>query len=227
MEALVVTPQWFRGFDIVLEVITMLIALGVVYAGVKAWRLTQERKHLYFAGAFGLIALSFAGRLFALATIALNSFSEDLVEPALNALGVGWQVFTLGRIVYAWLVLTAYAVILTLALRWHRKRDFGIVLALTTVITATTIYANWPFYLGSLAVVFWIALQYYLNHAERRSATTFAIFCAFALLALEPLMHLLAVFEPALVPVGYGVRLVAYLAILRTLWRVLSHEPKA
>ncbi|MEK6822607.1 MAG: hypothetical protein AABY13_02165, partial [Nanoarchaeota archaeon] len=189
-----------------------------------AYRVTNERKHLYFATAFGLISLSFLGRLFAAATIALNAFSEAVVEPASSALGVGWQIFSLGRLAYVWLVLAAYGILLGLALKWQRKRDVLVLLALTTVITATSVIDSWPFYLASLALVFCIALQHYFNYRQRKAATAYNIFVAFGLLTLEPFLFLLASAEPALIAAAYGVRLIAYLIVLKTLWKVLSNE---
>jgi hypothetical protein len=221
MQALINVPQWFHGGDIVFEIVTCLIALGLVYAGFNAWRLTGERKHGYFAAAFGLISISFLMRLFATATINLEAFSENVVTPAANAIGAGWTIFTMGRVAYVLLVLTAYALLLALALKWQRKREFIILLALVAIIAATSVLLNWPFLVASLVLLFAIALQHYLNYVQKRSRLAFGTFVAFALWSLEPLLYLLSEFDPALVVGAYVVRLFAYLMLLRIAWRLL------
>jgi hypothetical protein len=221
MDALVAVPQWFHGGDIVFEIVTCLIAFGLVYAGYKAWRLTGERKHGYFAAAFGLISLSFLARLFATATINLEAFSRTLVIPLTQAVGTGWRIFSIGRVGYVWLVLAAYALLLALALKWQRKRDYIILLSLVTIIAAASISVSWPFLVASLVLLFAIALQHYLNYQDKHSKLAFGTFIAFAFWSLEPLLYLLGDFDPSLVVAGYVVRMLAYLMLLRTVWRVL------
>jgi len=221
MDALIAVPQWFHGIDIIFEIVTLIIALGLVYAGFKGWRLTGERKHGYFATAFGLISLSFLMRLFATATINLNAFSEAIVEPAADAIGAGWTIFTMGRIAYVLLVLASYALLLALALKWQRKREFFILMALVTVIAGTSVTQNWPFLVASLVLLFAIALQHYLNYQQKHSPLAFSAFVAFALWSLEPLLYLIGRFDPVLFVAGYVVRMFAYLMLLRVAWRLL------
>ena len=222
MTAIVASPDWYKGITILLEVFAMLVAWGVVYAGVHAFRVTKERKHLYFAIAFGLIAVSFAGRLFTATTVALEDFNHQIVIPSANAVGIGDNLFSLGHLSYVWLMLAAYAILLGLAMKWQRKREFGVVLALVTVIATTSISVSWPFYMASLALLFCVALQHYFNFKERRAKSAYWIFFAFALLTIEPLLYLLSGFLPGLIAAAYLVRLIAYLTILRTLWKVFS-----
>lgn len=221
MVALIAVPQWFHGADIILEIVTLIIALGLVYAGFKGWRLTGERKHGYFAAAFGLISLSFLMRLFATVTINLEAFSETIVEPAADAIGAGWRIFSIGRIAYVLFVLAAYALLLALALKWQRKREFFILLALVAIIASASVLQNWPFLVASLVLLFAISLQHYLNYQQKRSPLAFSAFVAFALWSLEPLLYLLAQFDPALVVAGYVVRMFAYLMLLRVAWRLI------
>ncbi len=225
LEILVSSPNWFHGFDVALEAISMLIAAGIFYAGILAWRFTKERKFLYFGGAFGLIAASFAGRLFAAATIALGPEGEGIVAPVLDSIGVGWRAFSLGRLVYIWLMLAAYSGLLGLALHWHRKREYITILGLVTVIAATSVLEAWPFYLASLILTFAIALQNYLNYAKNHVPTQLASAMAFALLSLEPLLYLLAPGDSLLIAAAYVARLVAFIMMFGILRRVLSHEP--
>lgn len=220
MAALIASPDWFRGVDILLEVFTMLAALAVVYAGAHAYKVTKQRKHLYFAAAFGILALSFAARLFTAATIIFEEFRQGIVTPALAMTGVGWDAFSLGRLGYVWFVLAAYAILLGLSMHWTRKREFLAVIGLTTIIAATSIVASWPFYLASLVLLFSIAMQHGLNYAATRSQASLRIFGAFAFLTLEPLLYILSFVDPAMIAAAYMIRLLAYLFVLVTIWRV-------
>jgi hypothetical protein len=222
MVAIVAMPEWYKGLTILLEIFTMLVAFGVVYAGVHAFKVTRQRKHLYFAIAFGLLSASFIGRLFVQLTLALEEFNQRIVSPAIATAGLQENFFSLGHVTYIWLVLAAYAILMGLAFKWERKREVGVLLALTTVVAATSTTLSWPFYMASLALLFCIAVQHFLNFKERRANSAYWIFFAFTLLTLEPLLYLLAFFMPELIAAGYVVRLIAYVVILRTLWKVLA-----
>ena len=58
MYQLFFTPEWFRGFDLVFDLIGLVIALMVAAYCWRMYKMSDENKFAYFSFAFVLLAIS-------------------------------------------------------------------------------------------------------------------------------------------------------------------------
>src|SRR3989338_8033637 len=65
----VFSPKWFYGFDSVIESIAVLVSILLVYYSYKCFKLTREKKYLYFSTAF--LSLTFAFIVKIIGTLAI------------------------------------------------------------------------------------------------------------------------------------------------------------
>src|SRR3989338_9842485 len=55
----VFSPKWFYGFDSVIESIAVLVSILLVFYSYKCFKLTGEKKYLYFSTAFLSLTVGF------------------------------------------------------------------------------------------------------------------------------------------------------------------------
>ena len=60
----VFSPNWFYGFDSILELIAVIVSILLVYYSYKCFKLTKEKKYLYFSAAFLSITTGFIAKIF-------------------------------------------------------------------------------------------------------------------------------------------------------------------
>ena len=53
------TPNWFHGYDLILDSIGLLIALLIAGYSYRIYRINRENRYMYFSLAFLSVALSF------------------------------------------------------------------------------------------------------------------------------------------------------------------------
>src|SRR3989338_6643154 len=59
----VFSPNWFYGFDSVIESIAVLVSVLLVYYSYKCFKLTKEKKYLYFSTAFLSLTIAFIAKI--------------------------------------------------------------------------------------------------------------------------------------------------------------------
>src|SRR3989344_450750 len=65
----VFSPDWFYGFDSIIELIAIIASVLLVYYSYKCFKLTKENKYLYFSTAFLSITFAFISKI--LGTLAI------------------------------------------------------------------------------------------------------------------------------------------------------------
>src|SRR3989338_2162045 len=59
----VFSPEWFYGFDSVIELIAIVVSVLLVYYSYKCFKLTKENKYLYFSTAFLSLTFGFITKI--------------------------------------------------------------------------------------------------------------------------------------------------------------------
>src|SRR3989338_9839639 len=59
----VFSPEWFYGFDSVIELIAIVVSVLLVYYSYKCFKLTKENKYLYFSTAFLSLTFGFIAKI--------------------------------------------------------------------------------------------------------------------------------------------------------------------
>lgn len=218
---LVYSPLWFHGIDIALEVFSILAAVLISIMGYKSYRLTHDRKLLWFAAAFGFITLSFVARALTAAVV----LSQVGVIPGISApnpsLSLIESIFDGGRFAYFLLVFAAYLILYALSAKIGNKS----LLALMSIflgLFAFSAFEEIPimFYIVSFVLLVFIAANYCKNYNSKKTRGALLTSTAFCVMTLEPVFFMLAIYYKPLVVAAYIIRLIAYVTLLVMLIRV-------
>jgi hypothetical protein len=218
---LVYTPLWFHGIDIFLEVFSALAAVMISIVGYKAYKLTCDKKYMYFSTAFVFITLSFIARALTIGTVLLQFTNGGSTMgaggPSFNLLEA---IFGTGRFFYFLLVLFAFLILLALSMKIERKSVLFL-LNIFMILFAATAFSSSPmiFYLASLVLLIFISAQYIANYKKKQTRATLLTAIAFSFMAFEFVMFISGVFYRPLVIGAYASRLISY-AIL--LWMMIK-----
>ena len=99
MYRLFVTPVWFNGWDIIFDLIGLVIALWIAGYSWKVFRMSHEKKYGYFSLAFLLVSLAFFMKGLTSAAVYFSSIrvmADVVVRPALGGARQYSQLFYRG-----------------------------------------------------------------------------------------------------------------------------------
>ena len=190
------TPVWFAGFDLVLDVIALLITLVISSYSYKLFKLSEDRKFAYFGLAFALMSVAF---LFKLGTYTVIYFSitKTIVGNTVGTVtGLQDVTITLRNLLYrlGFFVQMAATLgsLLLLYLVSQKSRDrlnkfyevspitlFGYFVILISVIST---FKYFVFYLTSFVLLALIVLNYYQNHLLKKTKNSKRVLIAFSCL---------------------------------------------
>ncbi len=192
---IVAGPRWFFGIDSVLEAVSMLICLTIFVFSLKLYRITKERRHLYFSAAFGLLTLAFFVRSITNLVIHFRTVSDwgmkhlPQMVVAKGILSVT-KIFLLGYTIHIALTLMALALLVVLCLKIEDKKPYFLMLMMMSVLIYLSNSYFTSFYLLSLILLGFITCYYFQNFWTKRKAATLLTFIAFLLYTFAPLAFL-------------------------------------
>lgn len=198
-------PKWFFGIDSLLEAVSMLICFSIFAFSFKLYKITREKRHLYFSAAFGLLTLAFLVRSVTNLIIHFRTVSDwgmqhlPQIVVAKGILSVT-KIFLLGYIAHIALTLTALALLVVLCLKIEDKKPYFLLLLLMSVLVYLSNSYFASFYLLSLILLSFITYYYFKNFWTKRKAATLLTFVAFLLYTGAPL----AFFSQKIFGLGYA-----------------------
>ncbi|MEK6904027.1 MAG: hypothetical protein AABW87_00355 [Nanoarchaeota archaeon] len=215
MPVLVSSPDWFLGFDSILEFITTVIAFFIGYYSYKVFRINNERKYFYLGFSFFAIALSFLSK--ALTNIAIYLELIRKVDISVKLLDINFM-YKIGFIVHIALILIAYITLVALSLKIKDMRVislFVVTAVLATIIGSSSLLL---FQVISLIFLLYVIPYFYRNYTNNKNANSLIVLISFLLIALSHLFYIL-LFTGANVFYVYGsvAQLLGYIGLLTNL----------
>ncbi len=193
-------PQWFVGFDSLMQIMGSIIALAIAYYALKGFRLTKERTMFFLHFSFVLLSVGL--------------FTDGIVTLPVATIARLSRLMILSYYVRMLTEIIAYGLLLYAYLRRTKQ-------VLTESIASVAMVGYNP--LLEVVVFFliaYIAIQCAMNYGVRRDKNALLVFIGFLLLAVS---HLLSVFPPVfplLFVVSHFSQLLGFMALLAMLVRV-------
>ncbi len=218
---LVFSPLWFHGIDIALELFSVLAAVLISIMGYKAFKLTNDKKSLWLAAAFGFITLSFLARAITAGVVLMQVGIVPGISTPTPSMTAIESIFDSGRFVYFALVFAAYLILYALSAKISDKKQLCL-MSIFLGLFAFSAFQEIPimFYIVSFVLLFFIASNYIRNYQAKKTRSTFLISIAFSVMALEPLFSMIAIYYKPIIVAAYFFRLLAYVILLAMLVRV-------
>lgn len=213
-----VTPDWFFGYDIALELLFVIIAGLVSFYAWKIFKVTGERNLKLFSLAFLFIAFSYVVQS-VLNILVLAKFDDD-VAFFMNLRSV--YLFSLFAIyLQAILFLIGLLLLAYIALKIFSLQTFVLLFILVFTSLYFSPYKTFMLYLLSTVLLGFIVYYYLNNYWNNRKATTLMVLIAMIFLFVSNLSFIFATDIDSYYVVGHLLELAAYVLVLTNLLVIL------
>jgi len=175
MYQLFYTPGWFNGFDLVVEGISLIVALLIAAYSWKAYKVTRENKFGYFSFAFILVALGLGFKMFTSGVLyysSLRNVVADVLAPAVGPQLQFADLFYRGAFFLEMLSFLGAWLLIFFVSQKSRERlhqyyevsQIGLFAYLILLISFVSNFKYSVFYLTSAVILGMTVLNYYKNY---------------------------------------------------------------
>jgi hypothetical protein len=223
MANIFVSPEWFFGYDMALEVIFAVITLLVSFYAWKIYKVTAERNIRLFSLAFLFIALSYITQ--SILNFVIMEQLEEKVCGIINLQSV-YLLNLFGIYVHSILFLIGLLLLTYIALKIYSLRTFVLMFLLVFTSLYFSPYKTFMLYLLSTTLLGFIVYYYIANYWNNKKWTTLLVTIAMLILFVGYLHFMFATENPFYYVVGHVLELVAYLLVLINLLIILRAGKK-
>jgi len=232
MYQLFFTPEWFKGFDLVFDMIMLFIALLIAAYSWKIYRFSKENKFSYFTIAFVTVALSFMAKIFTHSVLYFFPVREVAATVLRPLVGTGLQFADLfyrsAFFAQMFLMLAALLLIFFVAQksrdRLKKLYEVSQMALFAYLIFLISFVANFNyvvFYLTSTVILGLIVVQYYKIYLNaNKNKNTFNVMWGFLFILISNVFFVFVYLWNQLYVVGEVFMLIGFLVLLRTYRRI-------
>lgn len=221
MQVVHLSPTWFFGYDVILELVFAFVSFLVAFYAFKIYRITQQRKTRLFGLSFIFISIAY------LLEAIINYFI--LLELRNGAVSVGdlLEIHSLNVVgVYSHLLFMIIGLVM-LAYMTFNTEDVKVFLVMLTtsilvIFTGKELFND--FYLLTVVYLFVIAWYYLTNYRNNKRKSTLAVALAFFLLFLGNVQFVLSITNNVFYVLGHIIELIAYFLILLNFYLVRKKQ---
>lgn len=227
----VFSPKWFYGFDSIIEIIAIIISLLLVYYSYKCYKLTGEKRFLYFSIAFISLTLAFFTKI--IGTLAI--YSRDVRESALaKTMDSAFESITIFSINSAAFLLHTFFMIFGIMmlfliiskLTWENKRVIAMLLYFVIIATWLGAIHYQLFYATTFVMLTLISLSYYQNYKEIKSENAKLVAYAFLILLISNAFFIFIIYSKTIYVIAELLQLLGFIYLLIPFILVLKKKPK-
>src|SRR3989338_10494791 len=94
----VFSPDWFYGFDSVIELIAVIASILLVYYSYKCFKLDKEKKYLYFSAAFLSLTFGFIAKITGTLAIYMPAITRTPLGSSIHQAFIGLTPYNINAI---------------------------------------------------------------------------------------------------------------------------------
>ena len=221
MTYLFLTPKWFFGYDIILELLFAIITLTVSLFAFKIYKLSGQKQSKLFGIGFLLISLSYFAQSFINFAI-VSKLNENICQTlkiiSVNTLNI------VGIYLYMALFLTGLITLTYMTFRLLDLRIFTIILIIVLLSVILNSRAMYLFYILSSLLLIYIIIHYLKNYLHKKRGRILLILTAFIFLLFGRLHFIFSINHELFYALGHILELIAYLLILINLILIIKKK---
>lgn len=225
---IVLTPDWFLGTDVLIEIFSFIVLFLFFYFAVKNYKLSKNKTLLLLGGAFFLIALAELSTILTKVILYYDTILTQQVGQAIITYNVVSSVdilYYIGFFFHKLLTLLGFYIIYRIPLKKKLSGDVLIALGFIIISALFSQGFYYLFHLTALILLVLIINNYYKIYQKNKSENTKVLVIAFGMLALSQVMFLLASVG-AIYALAQVIQLVSYITLLVLIIRILKHGKK-
>ncbi|MFH1848659.1 MAG: hypothetical protein ABH879_00570 [archaeon] len=211
MVLLSVSPGWFYGYDVILEMFYAIISLAVAALAFRIYRKTSQRNVGLFGASFFLIGTSYLIQSI-INFLIISEINENICQ-AIKIQSV--FVFNyLGMLVHVFFMTAGLSVLVYLTCRQEKARMLFLLMGISLSGIFLSRNITYAFYLFSTMFLSVICWHFISNHMRNKKSKTMLTAVAFLFLLFGNLHFIVSVNHGLFYVIGHLLGLVAYLLIL-------------
>ncbi len=227
----VFSPEWFYGFDSIIELIAIIVSVLLLYYSYKCFKLTKENKYLYFSTAFLSLTFAFIAKI--IGTLAIY-------KPAIASSALGssiHQTFTnltpsyinaLAFIAYTFFMLLGFMILFLIIsrLRWKNQRVVALLVYFVFLATWISVIHYQLFYVTSFVLLLLITYSYYKNYTEIKSEKARFVTIAFGILLVSQAFFVFSIYSGIIYVLAELIQLLGFIYLLIPFILIFKKKPK-
>lgn len=222
---IVLTPQWFLGKDVIIDIISFLVLIAFFILCYKNYRLDKKKNVMVLGFGFLLIALAQLSAIFTkLILYDFFSFSQEVGQMIItyNVVKSVDIFYYIGFFFHKLLTLAGLYIIYRLPRKKLSLGDYFLTIYILIISALLGVKYEMIFHVTSLIILFLITGNYYEIYKKNKNRNTIILFIAFGILTLAHAIYI-APSAPNLYVSANLLELVSYLMLVFLMIRIFYH----
>ncbi len=213
------SPFWFNGYDVGLEIVFAVISLVIAIFAVRLYWKTDQRQIKFFSLAFLFIGLSYL--IESVFNYLIITRTAESVCRAVSIESV--EIFNaLGAYAHMFFKIIGFVILVYLTIRTENRRVLWLLLITSLLVIFLSINPIFVFYLLSSIYLIFITWYYADNYQKNRQLRSLLVVVAFLFLLFSSVHFLIAENYEMFYVIAYVLEFLAYTFILANLYLVLK-----
>jgi len=228
------TPEWFQGWDLGFQAVSLVIGILIALYSWKMYKVTGENKFAYFSGAFVFIAIGFVANIITQGLVYFSPFRTvamnvliPVVGRATTGVNYSQLFFRAGFFVSMVATLGAWLLIFFVSQKrsgrlknYYDVSQIALFIYLIVLISVVSNFTYFVFYLTSLVILGMNVLNYYKNYLNTRNKNAKSVLTAFITLLVGHLFFVFVFLFPSFYVFGQIFVMIGFLMLLSVYSRV-------
>ena len=224
-------PEWFYGFDSIIELIAIIVSVLLVYYSYKCFKLTKENKYLYFSTAFLSLTVAFIAKILGTLTIYRPTITRTTLGSTIHQTFTSMTPYSINAIafiVFIFFTLLGFMILFLIIsrLRWNNQRVIALLLYFVFLATWISVIHYQLFYLTTFVLLLLVTYSYYKNYLEIRSEKARFVAIAFGILLISQAFFIFVIYSEIIYVLAELLQLMAFIYLLIPFILIFKKKPK-
>jgi hypothetical protein len=223
MHTIFLVPQWFIGYDIILEALFGVITLLVALKAFQVHSMSSQHQVKLFGIGFLFVSISYF--LQAIINIFIITEINESMDRAVDLLTIG-DINGIGLWLHATFFMLALVTLAYMTLDIKSAKAYVLLAIIVGAALVLSVDLLLALYLFSIVLLAFIATHYIINFFRRKRLQTFIVLLAFLLLLVGSIHFAFSVSNAKDYVIGHLLGFFAYVLIIINLMMVGAHDKK-
>lgn len=235
MALFIFSPRWFFGFDILIDIISLITLLLIAGFCYRNYRLDKERRlHLYLSLSFLALAASYFAKIatyvliyyYRILMLDKVEFITQIAHASIQGTNTSIILFSLGVSLFRLIQLTGLYMLYSVYQERVSKSDIFLMIGAMFLITYFSYNSYFAYHVFALMLLIGIISKFYGIYQRNRLRNTLFVMSSFIIMALSQFLFIFEEWNPNFYVIAQTLQLAGYLLLLFTFITVVRHGKK-
>lgn len=227
----VFSPKWFYGFDSIIELIAVIVSVLLVYYSYKCFKLTKEKKYLYFSTAFLSLMIAFIAKITGTLAIYKPAITRTALGSTIHQAFSGltpYNINAIALIVYFFLMLLGFMILFLIIskLTWKNQRVIALFVYFVIIAAWISVIHYQLFYTTIAVLLLLITYSHYQNYGEIKDGKVRFVTIAFGILLVSQGFFVFAIYSSTIYVLAELIQLLGFVYLLIPFILIFKRKPK-